>query len=193
MWTGDRLGPTWENDGQCLDKPVSMFFLSEIGDPDVAHISEKDPQRVSKLKKHNIKKMVRAVEICRDCPVWVECLEQATDLDRALGVRGGDIPIGYAPKPPKPRRYRKKGLNPNSLKNLRTGSRDPDVVWAENQSRRREKMKSPCEKCGGMDWHIRDEGVRGKESLRCRACERLQYQKHYALNGRKKKTAKLDS
>lgn len=181
MWTGDRKPPTWENDGNCLDKPVSMFFLSEIGDVDVLHIRPKDPERWVKLKRFNKRKMDRAVEICRGCPVWLECLESANWEDRKYAVRGGHPPEKFESED-----FRE-GWEA-SLSNLKRGG-NAEENWERGQWARKEKMSKPCQTCGEKDWGITNKGVRGKERIRCNVCKRRQQNDHYA----KKRAAKLES
>lgn len=166
MWTGDRFGPTWESEGNCLDKPVSMFMLSEIGDVEVLHIREKDPERWRKLKRFNARKVDRAIEVCRGCPVWDKCLEYATEDDRRWSVRGGMEPYGFGDQVSP-----EKGVQtPEKVKAV---ARKASEAAREARLRaREEKISKPCVKCGSMDWREYSDGAGRGKYVACSECKR---------------------
>lgn len=59
----------WRDEAACLDDPEpGDWFASPVGDP---------------------RRVARAVAVCEDCPVAMECLEFALAVDERWGVWGG--------------------------------------------------------------------------------------------------------
>lgn len=59
----------WRDEAACLDDATpGDWFASPVGDPE---------------------RVARAIAVCQDCPVALECLEFELDIDERWGVWGG--------------------------------------------------------------------------------------------------------
>ena len=155
----------WQESANCKGMHPNLFTIAHLGDVEVAHIGDLDTDKYNKLKRHNRKKVARAVEHCRGCPVWAECLDSANGEDRLYTVRGGVEPQGFeplAPKPPKPAKV--------------------DGRTLAGEARRAEKLANPCEKCGEKDWKLINKHGRKALYPDCQECARRRRRAFYERN-----------
>ncbi len=130
----------------------NLFTIAHLGDVEVGFIPD-NSDKYKKLKRYNLKKVARAVEICRGCPVWAECLDSANQDDRMFTVRGGFEPVGFEPKPKPPKTK-------------------PDGRTERGKRILEEKIANPCKKCGEMEWKLVNKHDRPNLFAQCQACER---------------------
>lgn len=82
----------WVHDALCQNEDPSIFTLS-------------DRPEDRQLNKDNFEK---AEEICAKCPVFMECWESATDVDKKVTMRAGAWPEEY--REPKKKKTREWGF-----------------------------------------------------------------------------------
>lgn len=154
----------WEEQAQCKGMSPNLFTIAHLGDVEVAFIGDLDTDKYNKLKRYNRKKMARAIEHCRGCPVWAECLDSATEEDRKFTVRGGFEPEGFEPLAPKPSKPKIDGRSERGKKILE------------------EKIKNPCPKCGEMDWKLTKKYDRSNMFAQCQTCYKARRRETYQKN-----------
>jgi len=89
---GDAGIDHWSEHAACGGMNPADFEISRRDDPD---INNKQGQSI---RKHNLRKMAYAIEICEGCPVRATCLEEADEADLYWTVRGGQWPTSLRGK-----------------------------------------------------------------------------------------------
>lgn len=82
------LDENWEERAACSDKPTQWFMLP---DRETRRKGESRNEFNARVRE-NLRK---GKEVCDySCPVWLECLLNASDTDTKVTIRGGALPSG---------------------------------------------------------------------------------------------------
>ena len=79
----------------CRQEDSTKFVYIDKEHPlydDVIVNDDGNSKRVSRERRWNLSRMTEAAESCWDCPLMIQCGEEATELDKFWTVRGGELP-----------------------------------------------------------------------------------------------------
>lgn len=86
---GDAGIDHWSEHAACGGMNPADFEISRRDDPDVNN------KQGQSIRKHNLRKMAYAIEICGGCTVKETCLKEADEADLYWTVRGGQWPTSF--------------------------------------------------------------------------------------------------
>jgi hypothetical protein len=82
--------PAWQEQANCKGKAFELFEYQEKDSPLAKGMSYRE------RLEFNDANFELAAEICIECPVFLQCGENATEEDRQWTVRAGEAPLRFA-------------------------------------------------------------------------------------------------
>lgn len=173
----------WTELAECQGK-TEEFTIMEMGSPEAFALS--DNPTVDVIRKVNVERITKALDICNTCVVKTRCLKAASEEDMFYTIRGGLWPTSVSQRGPG--RPRKEAPEPPS--SLCKHGHEPDWYYrpdsrswrcntckaAQRKAKQAGKkiFKELPETCGKghNDWRIYHRPGRNKVERQCRACYR---------------------